>query len=232
MNGFGPEPESHKLKCLAPDGVVGTKSAPAFYMLGDSHSVALRDTIRAATMMPVFTAGWWGAHHPGTVFDIMPELTKVVQAWDVVGYGAMWLGRTVEQITGEITALAQLVVSKGAYLVIFEDNPMLQPNCFTSAAGPLPTLCQRTWADVSAAHQPYADAVAALVASNTNVFYFNGAPNLLCDSATANCDVNVPGTSAIAYRDENHLNSNGARYLAPFLCQFLQDNGLDEGGLH
>ena len=36
----------------------------------------------------------------------------------------------------------------------------------------------------------------------------------------------VPGTTTVAYIDNNHLNSAGLAYLWPFLCSFFTQHGL------
>eukprot|EP00931_Biecheleriopsis_adriatica_P119355 TRINITY_DN94593_c0_g1_i1.p1 TRINITY_DN94593_c0_g1~~TRINITY_DN94593_c0_g1_i1.p1 ORF type:complete len:322 (+),score=75.90 TRINITY_DN94593_c0_g1_i1:80-1045(+) len=231
--GFASASEADRLACLAPSGEVGTKKVPAFYLIGDSHSVSLRSTVQMSTSMSVFSAAWWG----GRPVEILDTLQKVVQKGDVVGYSLLWDKRIPEVFQEDIKMLADLLASKGAFLIVFEDNPKLKGHagvCYMTKAKlhTSPSGCSITWAEVHAQHEPYAAAVKKLQETHKNVYYFDWAPNVLCDSKTGLCDYEVPGTKSPAYRDSDHLSSDGAQFLSPFLCSFMKDHGLHAGGLH
>jgi len=42
------------------------------------------------------------------------------------------------------------------------------------------------------------------------------------------CGPFIPGTDVMAYRDLHHLNDEGSKFLAPFICAFFQDHALFE----
>ena len=48
--------------------------------------------------------------------------------------------------------------------------------------------------------------------------------DLFCDGLL--CDGRVPGTQVLVYANTNHLNVEGARYLAPFWCDALSEMRL------
>jgi hypothetical protein len=58
--------------------------------------------------------------------------------------------------------------------------------------------------------------------------YYLPIHHLFCNGAAPNdkCGVLIPGTTTVAYLDNNHLNSAGTSYLWPFVCSFLKQNGL------
>lgn len=230
---FGSWSEARILSCLAPDGVIGTKQAPTFYLLGDSHSVSLRSSVKRATSMQVFSAAWWG----GQVSHITAALRKVLQPGDVVGYSVRWDMSSVQQFAGNVEALAMVAAEKGARTMVFEDNPTLNGHasiCYMSAAakGAKPTSCRISWAEVHGLHAPYAAAIQNIQQRFSSVEYFDWMPNLLCDEATGYCDINVPGTLTPAYRDGDHLSSDGAAFLAPFICDYMADHHMHGGGFH
>eukprot|EP00931_Biecheleriopsis_adriatica_P026751 TRINITY_DN16231_c0_g1_i2.p1 TRINITY_DN16231_c0_g1~~TRINITY_DN16231_c0_g1_i2.p1 ORF type:complete len:323 (+),score=59.46 TRINITY_DN16231_c0_g1_i2:83-1051(+) len=235
QDGFGKETLESKLKCLAPDGVVGKKTAPAFYIVGDSHSMFMRDVLRSATKTPVYGASWWGSHHPGKVADIMDALGQVVQAGDLIGLSMRWDSRGLDEYLADVKLLTDLIAAKQASLVLFEDNPIMKANpstCYMkAAAGAYPTECARDYSEVQAAYKAHNDAIATLTQSTKGVYYFPIVANL-CDSSNGKCDFNVPGSWAPAYRDDNHLSKDAARYLAPMMCSFLNTAGLGVGFLH
>mmetsp|Transcript_15452 Transcript_15452/g.27082 ORF Transcript_15452/g.27082 Transcript_15452/m.27082 type:complete len:350 (-) Transcript_15452:112-1161(-) len=233
--GFRTVSLEQKLKCLAPDGKVGTKASPAVYLIGDSHSAMLRTGLGHATSMPVFSASWWGANHSGKVADIEDSLEKVIQKGDVVGYAMRWDARGVSEYEADIDLILKIIKPKGAHLILFEDNPimkMLPPPCYMAAArGTFPTPCATPVADVTSSHQHFVTAADKYVAENTGIVHFFKLASLFCDPATQTCDYNVPGSWAPAYRDADHISEDGSLYLSPFLCSFMLDAQLHRGGL-
>jgi len=235
--GFGAQPIANKLKCLAPDGVVGTKAANAIYLIGDSHSAMLRTGVGSATSMPVFSASWWGSGHAGKVADIEDALMQVVQPGDSIFFAMRWDARSVTSFKADIDVIIRVLQAKaGAHLVIVEDNPVMKSEpatCYmTAAQGKFPTACSRTITDVSLHYPEYKQAVTGYTTAHPGFVHYLETQGMLCDTTTGTCDYNVPGSWAPAYRDTDHLSEDGSRYLSPFICSFMVDNKLSTGGLH
>ena len=55
------------------------------------------------------------------------------------------------------------------------------------------------------------------------VYYFNQT-ELWLDESGQGSNL-IPGTTVNGYIDEHHLNPEGAKYLAPYLCAALQEWG-------
>jgi len=233
--GFGPMTMEQKLKCLAPDGVVGAKTAPAIYIIGDSHSAMLRTGIGHASSMPAFSASWWGANHAGKVSDIEDALGKVIQQGDVIAYAMRWDARGVNQYEEDINVILKVIKPKGAHLILFEDNPIMktQPaGCYMAAAkGSFPTACAKPLPEVATSHMPFINSANSFVAANPGTVHFFQMAPVLCDSSTQTCDYNIPGSWSPAYRDNDHISEDGSLFLSPFICSFMVDAKLHAGGL-
>jgi len=233
--GFGSMTMEQKLKCLAPDGVVGAKTAPAIYIIGDSHSAMLRTGIGHSTSMSAFSASWWGANHSGRVSDIEDALEKVIQQGDVIAYAMRWDARGVDQYEADIDIILKVIKPKGAHLILFEDNPIMKTapaGCYMAAAkGSFPTACSKPLAEVVTSHMAFVNSAKAYVAANPGIVNFFQTPAVLCDSSTQTCDYNVPGSWSPAYRDVDHISEDGSLFLSPFICSFMLDAKLHAGGL-
>ena len=130
-----------------------------------------------------------------------------------------------------IRNLQRMVTSRGANLVLVGDVavlPMPAPYCARSAAAL--SHCQLSHASMLAQTSFERDFYMSLVARDNSTYYMPMG-ELFCDDSPAapagrECGVTVPGTTTVAYIDNNHLNSAGLAYLWPFLCSFFTQHGL------
>ena len=131
--------------------------------------------------------------------------------------------------------LQPLVTSAGAKLVLVSDVPGLPtlgeycvPSPWSPDAG---SRCRFRWQGSGQALALGRDeATFHRMAADNSTFYMP-IYQYLCDgpldgSAEQICGANVPGTSTLAFFDEQHLTTAGALYLWPYLCSFFVDAGL------
>lgn len=127
--------------------------------------------------------------------------------------------------------IQKFVTSRGAKLLLIGDVPQLPDrslHCIPSTFAPNRArhceISSDTVAkdDVSHARE---SAVYRELAREKSTFFFDTFP-LLCDPNSHVCGAFVPGTSTLAFIDDDHLTSAGSFYLWPYLCSFLRENGL------
>jgi len=122
-----------------------------------------------------------------------------------------------------LRSLQHLVTSRGAKLVLIGDVgtiPGRGSRCALSSAAE--AACEISWSEVVEQNQRE-HAVYTELAKTPDTYYFK-MDHLLC--ADGMCDAFIPGTSTFAYSDDNHVSTEGAIYLWPFLCAFFEESGL------
>ena len=138
-------------------------------------------------------------------------------------YGASEIAGMVERLR----QLHTLVARKGAKLLLLGDAPGIvrsPQGCAASAA--VAATCGRTRQVVSTQFARERDMYTALVAENPTTTFYLPLWELFCDPHNGYCGAFVPGTTTVAYADEDHLGNAGSTYVWPFLCAFMQDHGL------
>ena len=130
-----------------------------------------------------------------------------------------------------IRNLLSIVQARGASLLLLGDVPLLPERaqlCATSIAAA--ARCETSRATVLEQTAVERNFYSELVqADRTNSTYYMPLDELFCDpnaQAGRECGVVVPGTHTVAFLDSNHINTAGASYLWPFLCDFFTRHGL------
>ena len=155
-------------------------------------------------------------------------LSSNARACDVIVIHHMNRARTATQINEyrqRLQGLATLAESKGAQLVLMGDVPRLRDGRNAAmCVGGSASACLTSRAEVEAQHQAEKDLYLSLVASNPNTVRYLQLWDKLCDNNQ--CGAYVPGTTTLAYADNDHLSNAGATYFYPFMCAWFLDNGL------
>ena len=168
------------------------------------------------------------------VNDVWAALQAHVQQDDVVmvatAYHRFWWmnASTALRVNSEFLAQLndQVIAPRGAQLVLIDDIFFAPEQAITCAgecsfasSGKFnaPESNDDRQALVNAAHS-------ALTATAPNVHFVKVLFDSLCDGST--CHMRVPGTSAMAYMDDDHLSSQGAMYVAPFIACAFEEAGL------
>ena len=133
-----------------------------------------------------------------------------------------------DTVYARIRDLQRRVQLKGAKLVLLGDVAQLprQPAICATSIGAL-AQCELSRATVLEQTQVERAFYTALAQVHDSTYYFP-LDGFFCDEARPNreCGAVVPGTTTIAYLDNNHLGTAGTAYLWPFLCDFFTTNGL------
>jgi len=213
-------------RCLAP--LSGREAERAIWLTGDSHSFALVPCLQSsASRAGIHVYNYsWPAHHVcdmdwDMVFD---ALDRVVKEDDVVAFAAcfycmQWCLDHYEQLIMRLGAFTQ---SRAARFILFRDVPLLNDaslNCANSDPWQK-SKCSISTKQAEIDVKATTDMLEQYASSFDLIDLFDP----MCLDGT--CDVWVPGTSAVAYVDEHHINMNGCNYLAPFICSSMQRLGV------
>ena len=131
-----------------------------------------------------------------------------------------------------IRILNRQMTGKGASMVLMGDIhtiPYEGPLCARSAAAA--SQCEISRADVRTQTAVERSFYTSLANEDpTNRTFYMPLDHLLCDLSGSHpgreCGALVPGTHTLAFIDTNHLNSAGALYLWPFICDFFEKHRL------
>jgi len=186
------------------------------------------------------------------VQEAWAKLNQTVQAGDVVmavtasfRYYWNWPGRE-SGVADQVAFLTQLnnevLAPRGASLVVTDDVPYLQGRGTDCVLDPTPcetdpTQILRIPSHDSPSHETYylrgssqsrndmlVPPLTAFAASYPNVYFMQELYAPFCVGGT--CHVVIPGTSTVGYYDDDHVNTAGALYLAPFMNCFFYSVGL------
>jgi hypothetical protein len=242
-------------ECLTPQRS-GTYPQRTIFLIGDSHAGALAPGLMAAfdgaaSVVWAAIGGGCGYAFSSTItnhFEQDEEHTSerismcrafnkaiddvfasqlqpcdivVVQHWYKKHYAD---GEEDMDVMPRYEALQAVVKSKGAKLVLLGDVPYL-PSLGEFCVGPRARACQFEWPGSDQdLHKD--DGAYNRLAADDSTFYMPVYQNFCDTSAQQVCNAQVPGTTTLAFFDEQHLTTAGAVYLWPFLCSFFADAGL------
>ncbi|CAE8609811.1 unnamed protein product [Polarella glacialis] len=207
--------------CLQPE------ASNAIYVLGDSHSQTMHLAFELATNWPVHRLSWLGFW--GEVIFIGAEASqeeqlealdltvpKILKKSDILAYV---VHADMANQTLFVKNLLHSSRSAGSRLLLVLDYPWLKEDpkrCLLSST----EKCRMSADEVENQIKDQRALVEAF-RSEAGVYVFNSHELFL--DADNSADFPVPGTNTEAYFDQGHINDAGSRYLAPFLCSFLQD---------
>ena len=135
--------------------------------------------------------------------------------------------------------LLPLVRARRAKLLLIADNlPLQMPGsqyvilqCLqspSSCSSSYEAASTRTGGLMGLSSQAGRAAGQAFAASRSEVFFYDGLPDLFCTNTDPDgvCGPNVPGTAITAYHDYTHLRRAGSYYTWPYFCAAFQDFGF------
>jgi len=205
---------------------VGLKKSRAIYLIGDSHAAHLLHAFQKASNLPVFWMSWANtAHFQNPMQKLEPELKQVLSKDDIVVFNMFLQSAEEAQFYHkQLGALHHVTSAVGAKIVLIGDTPMWpkpiqecllkvtpgqESPCATSQELLMSNQLARR---INMAWEPMPD-----------IFFFDALEHY-CKQGR--CDIFIPGTSTTGFHDFFHMGSDGSRYLAPFVCDFLHRNGL------
>eukprot|EP00434_Breviolum_minutum_P019100 symbB.v1.2.016836.t2/scaffold1278.1/size127201/5 len=205
-------------RCLTPERI------RTIWVVGDSHSFALVPCITTtaeAVGMPVHNYSW-PAHHACDMdwSKLLNVLEARVNPGDIVAFAGCffcmrWCLSHFEELIQRLVAFVQ---KRSAKLLVFKDVPILKYNslnCAKSDPGEV-TGCSISKEQATAYVKDTNDMLSAYSADFGMIDLFT--PMFM----QGRSDIFVPGTSAVAWVDNTHINKNGCRYLAPFICSGMR----------
>jgi len=208
-------------RCLTPERI------RTIWVVGDSHSFALVPCITTtaeAVGMPVHNYSW-PAHHACDMdwSKLLNVLEARVNPGDIVAFAGcfycmQWCLSHFEELIQRLVAFVQ---TRSAKLLVFKDVPLLNHNslnCANSDPGEF-TGCSISKEQATVDVKDTNDMLSAYSADFGMIDLFT--PMFM----QGRSDIFVPGTSAVAWVDKTHINMNGCRYLAPFICSGMRSLG-------
>jgi len=91
-------------------------------------------------------------------------------------------------------------------------QPTVSPCCTVSGPGHAYTDRARAYKSLELAHPG-------------QIYFFDLYP-LLCNDDSKHCTLYLPGTHVVAYKDTLHVNYEGSISLWPFICDYMDEQGL------
>lgn len=227
--------------CLTPDrGVHGRR--PAIFLLGDSHAGAISAGMKAAGA-GVFSVHWW-AKSASHLFDKHDKrsyfqsagievLSDVLRRGDIVAIAVSYTSRWRPNATATyILELYNISLARNASILLFDDRPPLPVNgweCLPTVFRPSPfNKCQVSLQDLPKLYPKHIQMreIMITLAQLPGIFFFSYL-RLLCDDTM--CGAFIPGTTTLAFYDNQHLTEAASLYLYPFICHYLGTHGLLPG---
>mmetsp|Transcript_90227 Transcript_90227/g.160707 ORF Transcript_90227/g.160707 Transcript_90227/m.160707 type:complete len:320 (+) Transcript_90227:38-997(+) len=224
--------ETDYLRCLT------RTASPTLYLLGDSHSDQIRESLREAAKASGMTLQ--SLSDDGSCTDnrdmdrLFNHLGSILKQGDIVvlmfrqtqyivekeGVGACGQTPTALEFKNLYERFYKVTSGASAKLALFHDFPKLKwPIQQCAIAGNL-DKCSITSADSLAEQAATRKVINDLVSSNHPGAYEFDVHPLLCGNDGV-CTGMVPGSHTYAYADDDHISHVGASYLRPFFCAFL-----------
>lgn len=213
--------QGHEDRCFNKAGGQPEECLPqiqgqAVYLFGDSHAAVMKDVLQSLMNqlnVPFASFSWDIDATPKWSDRVVAQFKKILKPNDVI----VSIFRLDIKVAAELLLLQQvkeIVLTKGAKLVVISDNPLL-------VQGKSPIDCVQELPGKTSCAIPYSNSRfdSSTLGLSNSIMYVD-IYDKFCNNGI--CDIAIPGTNVVWILDENHFNIYGAKYAIPFVCPWIQ----------
>eukprot|EP00927_Polykrikos_kofoidii_P053712 TRINITY_DN48278_c0_g1_i1.p1 TRINITY_DN48278_c0_g1~~TRINITY_DN48278_c0_g1_i1.p1 ORF type:complete len:824 (-),score=110.72 TRINITY_DN48278_c0_g1_i1:149-2620(-) len=206
---------------MNPDDLKPNRATPVLFMIGDSHAALLIRVLGKLLTRKMIRQDIRYTHSDSVPDTILKNLNTFAIPGDIFGFAR--IQGSMKHYAESVDKLVSLAKNKNALVLLFTDNPSFKGSVRSCASSrKSPTKCGRSLKVARSRINLTKEINRAAARSNAHVLAVDQ-HDWFCDSR--NCDVFVPGTWKLAYRDANHLGPLGLNYLLPFMCSAIKGFG-------